>query len=153
MYTDPDWAEDKWTRKFTSGYIAILAGCHAFWSSKRQTTVTNSPTEAEYIATSKASKELVWIDRLLEELCQPDIYSILLHCDNQVSIALAKNPENHQRTKHIDVRHHYIRDKEKNGTITITYLPTEQMIAYSLTKALTPAEMKVFMEQMGLRRN
>ena len=60
------------------------------WSSKRQTTVAQSSTEAEYSAASEATKEAVWIGRLLEELCQPEIYPIPLHCDNQGSIALQK---------------------------------------------------------------
>ena len=150
VYTDADWAGDKETRRSTSAYVAMLAGCPVSWSSKRQTTVAQSSTEAEYIAASEATKEAVWIGRLLEELCQPEIYPIPLHCDNQGSIALAKNPENHQRTKHIDVWYHYIREKEEDGTIAIDYLPTEDMLADGLTKPLTPAKMKIFVKQLGL---
>ena len=150
IYTDADWADDKETRRSTSAYIAMLAGCPVSWSSKRQTTVAQSSTEAEYIAALEATKEAVWIGRLLEELCQPEIYPIPLHCDNQGSIALAKNPENHQCTKHIDVWYHYIREKEKDGTIAIDYLPTKEIIADGLTKTLTPAKMKIFIRQLGL---
>ncbi len=106
--------------------------------------------KVEYIAASEATKEAVWIRRLLEKLCQPEIYPIPLHCDNQGSIALAKNLENHQCTKHIDVWYHYIREKEEDSTITIDYLPTEEMLADGLTKALTPAKMKIFVKQLGL---
>ena len=152
MYTDADWAGDKETQKSTSGYVKILVRCSVSWSSKRQNTVTQSSTEAEYIAASEATKEAVWIGRLLEELCQLYIYPILLHCDNQGSTALAKNPQHHHRTKHIDVRYHFIREKEEDGTIAIDYVPTEDMITDGLTKALTLARMKVFVEQMGMRR-
>ena len=152
IYTDADWAGDKETRKSISGYVAILAGCAVCWSSKRQNTVAQSYKEAEYIAASEATKEAVWIGRLLEELCQPDIYPISLHCDNKGSIVLAKNPENHQHTTHIDVRYHYIREKKEDGIIEVDYLFTENMIADGLNKVLTPARMKVFIEQLGLRR-
>ncbi len=150
IYTDADCAGDKETRKSTSGYVAILAGCHVSWSSKRQSTVAQSSKEAEYIAASEAIKEAVWIGRLLEELCQPDIYPISLHFDNQGSITLTKNPENHRRAKHTDVRYHYIREKEEDGTIAVDYIPKEDIISDGLTKALTSAPMKVFIEQLGL---
>ena len=73
----------------------MLAGCPIFWSLKRQTTIAQSSIEAEYIAASKATKEAIWIRRLLEKLYQPEIYPIPMHCNNQGSIALAKNPKNH----------------------------------------------------------
>ena len=73
----------------------MLIGCPVSWSSKKQTTVAQSSIETEYIAASKANKEAVWISWLLKELCQLEIYLIPLHCDNQGSIMLAKNPENH----------------------------------------------------------
>ena len=108
VYTDADWTRNKEICRSTLAYIAILAGCSVSWSSKRQTIITQFSTEAEYIATSEAPKEAIWIERLLEKLCQPEIYYIPLHCNNSGSIALAKNPKNHQHTKHIDVWHHYI---------------------------------------------
>ncbi len=108
IYTDVDWAGNEETRKRTSGYSAMLIGCPVFFSSKRQSIIAQSSKEAEYIAASKATKEAVCIGRLLEKLCQSDIDPIPLNFDNQGSIALTKNPENHQRTKQIDVRYHYI---------------------------------------------
>ncbi len=106
--------------------------------------------EAEYIADSEAIKEVIWIERLLKELCQLEIYPIPLHYNNQGSIALAKNSKNHQRTKHLDVWYHYIWKKEEDGTIAIDYLPTKEMLADGLTKALTPTKMKIFIKQLGL---
>ena len=152
IYTDADWAGDIETRKSTSGYVALLNGTAISWSSKRQTTVAQFLCEAEYIAASEAVKEAVWIGRFLEELHQIRIYPIPIYCDNQGAIALAKNPENHQRTKHIDVRYHYIREKEEDGTIEIRYLPTEQMVADGLTKSLPSTRQTAFVEQLGLER-
>ena len=152
MYADADWAGDKETRKSTSGYVALLNGTAISWSSKRQTSVAQSSCEAEYIAASEAVKEAVWIGRFLEELHQTRIYPIPLYCDNQGAIALAKNPENHQRTKHIDVRYHYIREKEEDGTIAIKYLPTDQMVADGFTKSLSSARQSGFVKHLGLER-
>ncbi len=146
VYTNADWAGNKKTRRSTSTYVAMLAVYPISWSSKRQTTVAQASTEAEYIAVSEATKETVWIGRLLEELCQLEIYPILLYYDNQGLIALAKNPENHQRTKHIDVWYYYIQEKEEDGTIAIDYLLTEEMLVNRLTKALTSAKMKIFVK-------
>ncbi len=82
VYTDADWAGDKETRRSTSTYVAMLAGCPVSWSLKRQTTVAQSSMEAEYIAVLETTNEAVWIGRLLEKLCQPEIYPIPLHYDN-----------------------------------------------------------------------
>ncbi len=149
LYKHANWAEDKKTWKLSSGYISILAGCSVSWSSKQQSTVAQSSIEAEYIAASEATKEAVWIGCLLEELCQPDIYPILLHCDNQGSIALVNNSQHHKRTKHIDLRYYFIRKKEEDETIAIDYLLTEYMIEDGLTKTLRPARMKVFVSRWG----
>ena len=150
IYTDTDWAGDKETRRSITGYVVFLNGTAISWASKRQTSVAQSSCEAEYIAASEAVKEAVWIGRFLEELHQTRIYPIPLYCDNQGAIALAKNPENHQRTKHIDVRYHYIREKEEDGTIAIKYLPTEQMIADGFTKSLPSTQQRSFAESLGL---
>ena len=125
IYTDADWAGDIETSKSTLGYVALLNGTAISWYSKRQTTVAQSLCEAEYIFALEAVKVAVCIGRFLEQLHQIRIYPIPIYCDNQGAIALAKNPENHQQTKHIDMRYHYIREKEEDGTIEIRYFPTE----------------------------
>ena len=151
-YTDSDWGGDKETCRSTSGYVFTLAGAPISWSSRRQSTVALSSTEAEYIAAAEATKEAVWIARFLEELkISCDVYlPVQLFCDNQGAIGLSKNPEDHRRTKHIDIRHHYIREKQEDGTITIHFLPTAEMIADGLTKPLPPVKFKRFLSQLGL---
>lgn len=179
-HSDSDWAGDKESRKSTSGYIFMLNGGPVSWCSKRQATVALSSTEAKYIAFTLAAKEAMWLRLLLTELgileannqhaeinvrqentgvkaLKEDIAqsppcgnSIDIKGDNQGSIALAHNPVFHARTKHIDIQHHYIRDKVSAGRINLTYIPTSEMIADGLTKPLTHAKFHEFVRQMRM---
>jgi len=116
-YSDSDWAGDVDLRKSTSGYVFQLANGPVSWSSKRQKTVALSFCEAEYMALMKATKEAVWMQGLLKELGLKGFDSVVIRMDNQGAIALAKNPEFHACTKHIDICHHYIREVESTGVI------------------------------------
>jgi hypothetical protein len=156
-FTDADWASCTETRKSTGGYCFILAGSAITWQSKRQPTVSKSSTESEYISLSTGVSEATWLYRLLQELdfdSKPpsriplsfnnsDISSdliafqpISLHCDNQSAIKLAKNPVFHARTKHIEVHHHFIREKLLRGEICLNYISTDDQPADIFTKAL-----------------
>lgn len=107
-FTDADMAGDVDTRKSTTGYLYTFAGAAVSWVSKLQKIVALSTTEAEYIAATEACKEMLWIQRFLGELgIKQDKY--VLYCDSQSAIHLAKNPAFHSRTKHIDLRYHWIR--------------------------------------------
>ncbi|KAG8850847.1 hypothetical protein FRB96_009584 [Tulasnella sp. 330] len=106
------------------------------WSSKKQTTVALSSTEAEYIATVAAGKELLWMHQLLCELKFKVKGPSSLMMDNQSAIASMKNPEHHGRMKHLDVSHHWIRDEVQCKTISVKYLDTNSMVADILTKPL-----------------
>ena len=150
MYTDADWAGNKETKRSTTEYVALLNGTAISWASKHQTSVAESSCEAEYISASEAIKEAVWIGRFLEELHQTRIYPIPLYYDNESAIALAKNPENYEQTKHIDVCYHYIREKKEDRTIAIKYLPIEQMIVDGFTKSLPSTQQRSFAESLGL---
>jgi hypothetical protein len=123
-------------RRSILGYIFLLAGAAITWSSKKQTTVALSSTEAEYMALLQAAKEIIWIQRLLSDLGREARDQDLIHEDNQGAIALAHNPEYHARTKHIDIQYHFIRECIENGKIRLQYCPTVEMIADLLTKPL-----------------
>ena len=111
-YTDTDWAGDQDTRRSTSGYIFGIGSGAISWQSKRQPTVALSTCEAEYIGQTQATKEAVWLKRLLDQLNpQEHRYAVIIFCDNQGAMALAKNPQFHARTKHIDIQHHYVREQ------------------------------------------
>lgn len=111
-----------------------------------------SSTEAESIAAAEVTNEAVWIARFPEELMMLfDVYfPVQIYCDNQEAIGVSKNSEDHRCTKHVDIRHHYIREKQKNGIITILFLPIAEMIADSLSKLVHSVKFKQFFNQLGL---
>ncbi|MCO5588028.1 hypothetical protein L7F22_041982 [Adiantum nelumboides] len=111
-------AGDVDTRKSTSGYVFTLAGGAVSWCSRLQKIVALSTTEAEYISATEASKEAIWLARLCSEFGLPD-KAPMLGCDSQSAICLAKNAMFHARTKHIDVRYHFIREVLEDGLITL----------------------------------
>ena len=124
----------------TTGYVAMLNNGAIAWRSKRQVTVALSTTEAEYMALAEATKELKWMRQLLEDLGQgpgKELDPTVLHTDNQGAISLAKNPVSHAKSKHIDIRHHFVRDAVMDKIIWLQYVPTNEMTADSLTKALS----------------
>lgn len=135
-YCDADWGGDANTRKSTTGYAFFIGEGAISWNSKRQPTVALSTTEAEYMAASQSAKEAIWLRQLMADVgCVQEAATIIM-CDNQGCIALAKNPKHHSRTKHIDVQHHFIREKIEDEVIELLYCPTEHMVADVLTKAL-----------------
>ena len=107
LYSDSDYASNK-DRKSISAYIGMFCGAAISWQSKKQPTITLSMTEAEYMALVQATKESIWIQRLLLEIGRTAENHKIVYSDNQGSIALANNPQYHARTKHIDVQYHFI---------------------------------------------
>jgi hypothetical protein len=152
-YSDSDYAEDH-TRKSTSGCLFTLAGGAIAWTSKKQSLVAGSTTEAEYIAYSEAAKEAAWLRQLCLDTQQSDCLendkSVWLGGDNQACLTIAKDPEHHGRTKAIDVRYHHVRDLIARGIITSEYVPTNSMLADGLTKALPQERSTKHMQVYGL---
>lgn len=136
-YCDADYAGDFDTRRSTTGYTFSLGSGSISWMSKRQPTVALSTTEAEYMAATEAAKEAIWLRSLLSELGYPQADPTILYDDNQSAIALANDPVHHARVKHIDVRHHFVREKIEEGLITLVYCQTDNMHADILTKPLS----------------
>jgi len=149
-YSDADWGSDQETRRSTTGYIFMISNAAVTWQSKRQPTVALSSTEAEYMASCQAAREAVWLRALLADLGYTQQDATVLHGDNQGCLALAKNPMQHSRTKHIEMRHHFIREKVESGDIKQVYCPTESMIADILTKSLTRDKHDSLSRAMGL---
>ncbi|GBE78839.1 hypothetical protein SCP_0200360 [Sparassis crispa] len=150
-YSDADGMSTE-GRRAVSGYVFMLNGGAVSWSSKRQDLVTLSTTEAEYVALTHTSKEALWLRSFVIELFGDPEHPIPLRSDNQSAIALSKDDHFHARTKHIDIRFHFIRYAIADGKINLSYCPTEDMTADILTKALPSMKSKHFASSMGLSK-
>ena len=135
-YTDADYAGCLETRTSRSGFIFQLNGGPISWSSQRQSIVSLSTAEAEYIALAHGTKEAIWLRRILNDLKIP-CKSIPLFIDNQSAIKLAKNSEFHKRSKHMDVLYHFVRNTLNRKIINISYVEFKEQLADIFTKPLT----------------
>lgn len=149
-YSDADYAGDLDSRRSTSGYIFKLGSGIISWCSERQKCVSLSTTESEYVAASTAIKELIWLRKFLHEILQSNSNDIVFYMDNQSAIRLVKNPEFHKRTKHIDVRYHFIREAYENKLFCLEYINTKNMIADVLTKALPTQRFNALINEMSI---
>ena len=149
-YVDADWAADINDRRSVTGYIFILAGAAISWLLKKQSSVALSSTKAEYMAATAATKEAVWLRKLFDELATISSCPTMLLIDNQSAKALAKNAMFHDRTKHIAIRHHFIREKLDSGEIAVDYVLTSDQTADILTKGLTREKHVRFSVGMGI---
>ena len=148
-YTDADMAGDVDSRKSTSGYLMIFAGGAVSWQSRLQKCVALSTTEAEYIAATEASKELLWIKKFLQELgLTQERY--ILHCDSQSAIHLSKNSSFHSKSKHIDVRYHWIRDVLEEKKMHIEKIHTNENGSDMMTKSLSREKLEVCKQKANL---
>jgi ribonuclease HI len=134
-YCDADYAGDTDTRRSTTGYVFLMAGGAVSWSSKRQQTIAASTTEAEYMAAAAAVKEALWLRNLLADF-NIQITPVTLFADNQSAIKLLRNPISSLRSKHIDVIHHFARERVMKGDVMFSYIRTDDMLADMMTKAL-----------------
>lgn len=155
-YTDADWGSDTTDRKSTSGQVFMLGGGPVSWASRKQKSVTTSSTESEYIAMSSCAKQAVWISQILRDMSMAKHLGSNPYCtqimgDNQGSIHLLENPRIHERSKHIDICYHHVRDLAARKRIKVDYIPTDEMLADGLTKPLTSVKFKKFTEMVGLR--
>jgi transposase InsO family protein len=135
-FCDADWAGDITDRKSQTGYVVKVGGNTVIWSSSKQKTTSLSTAEAEYIAISAAVQEVTWVNSLLNELSFPQTCPSQVYCDNQAAIYICNNDTLHARTKHIDIRHHYIREEIINKNINISYVSTTEQQADIFTKPL-----------------
>lgn len=136
-YSDSDWAEDRDNRRSTSAYSYHIGDGAISWKSRKQATVSLSSTEAEYKSLSDSCKEGLWLQHLLTELKLRPGTAIPLHVDNEGAEALARNPEHHSRTKHIDACYHLICECVQDRSVYLIHVSTKHMLADMLTKPLT----------------
>ena len=152
-FCDSDWAANVDDRRSVTGYVMTLCGGAISWKSKKQSTVALSTVEAEYMAASAAAQEVIWWRRFLSglQLRHATMSATPLYSDNQGSIALAHNPQNHERTKHIDIRYHFLRECVESDVIDLRYVSTNNMPADVLTKALTHVKHQQAIQAFGMR--
>jgi len=142
-FCDADHGEDLDTRRSTTAYVVMLAGGAVSWASRLQPTVALSSTEAEYMATCAAVQEMVYLRQLFADLGFEQKEPTIIHQDNQACIALAGNPIYHKRTKHIDIRYHYVRERVENGDVALVHVPSERQLADLLTKPLAKQRLAI----------
>lgn len=150
-FSDADWGADADIRRSCTGYVVKMTGGAISWCSQRQSIVALSTTESEYIALSTTVREILWLKQLAKECNDQQKSTIKIMCDNQSAIDLGESEAFRPRTKHIDIRFHHIREKIERGVIELEYIPTEKMVADSLTKAVSTKKTEFCRSGMGIR--
>jgi hypothetical protein len=154
-FVDSDFAGCEDSRRSTTGWIFTLAGGPISWSAQRQKTVATSTLDAEYIASAEAAKEAVWIRNFINDLRIPGIHvkSVPLYIDCNSALKLTHNPEFHAKSKHIDVKHHFIREKVEEGVIVTSRVNTRDNLADILTKSLPRETHENLVARLGMSKN
>ncbi|XP_068329676.1 uncharacterized mitochondrial protein AtMg00810-like [Pyrus communis] len=148
-YCDADWAGNTIDRKFTTGYYTFVGGNLVTWKSKKQTVIAISSTEAEYRAMASTACELIWLKGLLCDLDEPTTLPVSLFCDNQAAMHIASNPMFHERTKHIEVDCHYVREQVQSQMIQTHYTRSIDQLADIFTKPLASHQFRRLLSKLA----
>jgi hypothetical protein len=151
-FCDSDYANQQ-DHHSIAGYAYHFGQGAVTWSLKKQQIIALSTVEAEYIAQAHATKEALWLRTFVSEIRDEPTRAITTNSDNQGAIALSKDNKFHARTKHIDVRYHFIREAVEDGKVSVVYIPTDDNPADIFTKPLGKAKFRRFVELSGLRPN
>lgn len=146
---EADWACSVTDRRSTSGYCTFVWGNLVTWRSKKQSVVASS-AEAEYRAMAQGVCEILWVKRLLSELGRPVELPMKLFCDNKAAISTANNPVQHDRTKHVEIDKHFIKEKFEGGVVCVPFFPSSQQIADVFTKGLLRQNFEYFVNKLGM---
>ncbi|CAL5418427.1 unnamed protein product [Camellia sinensis] len=150
-FTDADWAGSIDDRRSTSGYCAFVGGNLVTWRSKKQTVVSRSSAEAEYRAMAHGTCELMWLQSLLNDIGFVCSEPLTLYCDNKAAISIAHNPVQHDRTKHIEIDRHFIKEKLNKGFICMPFVKSANQLADVFTKGLSSKVFHPICCKLGMR--
>jgi len=148
-FTDADWAGNIDTRKSTSGGCFYVGNNLTSWLCKTQNYVSLSTAKAEYISASSCCTQMIWLKNMMKDY---DLFQdcMNLYCDNESAIQMSKNPVFHSRTKHIDIRHHYIRDLVENKIVKLEYVSSDRQRTYIFTKPLDGNRFDILRREIGV---
>ena len=150
MFSDADWAGSLTDRRSTTGYCTFIWGNIVTWRSKKQPVVARSSAEAEFRAMCQGICEGIWLRRMLKELGISISGPMNLLCDNKAAIEISKNLVHHDRTKHVGLDRHFIKERVEDGMLKLTYVPTSHQIADILTNALAENSFESLKSKLGL---
>jgi hypothetical protein len=148
-YSDADWAGNADDRKSTSGGCFYVGNNLVAWMSKKQASISLSTAEAKYIAAGSCCTQLLWMKTLLGDYGFSQ-GTMIINCDNTSAINIFKNPVHHSRTKHIDIRHHFLRDLVESKVVSLSFIPTENQLADILTKPLDGGKFASLRKAIGV---
>ena len=149
-YIDSYWVGSGIDRKSTLGCCFSMGSGVISWFSRKQSCVALSTAESEYVMACLASCEVEWLRKILSYLFDLQLDATCIHCDNQSCVKLSENPVFHDKSKHIEIKYHYIRDILQRGAVKLQYVVTNEQIADVLTKSLARVKFEYFKERLGV---
>ena len=149
-FTDADWAGSIDDRRSTSGYCTLVGGNLVTWRSKKQSVVARSSAEAEYRAMAQGVCELLWLQKLLQELRLYEESKLNLYCDNKAAISIAHNPVQRDRTKHVEIDRHFIKEKLINGVLSLFHVSLEKQLPNVFMNGLNHHIFHIMIYKLGM---
>ena len=150
-YTDADWEENITDKRSTFGYFTFVGGNLITWRSKKQNVVAHSSAEAEYRGMAQGVCELLWLRSLLKSLGFKQEWSMSLHCDNTTAVEIAHNLVQHDRTKHVEIERHFIKEKLDARIISFPFVHSVEQLADILTKVVSSRAFSDSFDKLGIQ--